>query len=108
MRQPSFGISRLDVTKAGTGAAGSVPPSGDNALRAGTLDDLAGQGRQHHTLSRLASTWRLKGVASSGCVEETGLRLPPLRPGESFADRYEVLVQATACAYSFSHLSCQA
>ncbi len=55
-----------------------------------TLDSLMGQGRLHHTQAQLAAAWRLKPVATDGSAGEMGIRLPPLQPGQSFGDLYEV------------------
>ena len=63
----------------------------------GTLEALAGLGRQHHTLSKLSAAWRLKGVACNGSTEETEIRIPPLQPGECFSDRYKA--GASSLAY---------
>lgn len=71
----------------------SLPAASSGLVRShnpASLDALVGEGRQHHTQYRLQAAWRLKGVAEGGSAEETDIRLPPLNPGERFADRYQV------------------
>ena len=62
---------------------------------AGSLDDLSGAQRFHHTQNRLQAAWRLRPIVENDCIEETDIRLPPLQPGECFEDRYEASFSAT-------------
>lgn len=54
----------------------------------------AWQGRGHIQAAALESSktsWQLPPLGIAGSLEEQDIRLPPLPPGRSFSDEYEVL-----------------